>query len=432
VATLTKDHSPLRNDPRINDLIGPRLAAIGAKAPIFAGVGLVLCLAGLVMSPATFFQSYLYAFMFWFGVTIGSTAWLMLHHVTGGGWGFILRRPFEAATRCWPYVLGMFFPIIIAMVLSMGNGHHGLYEWADNSIVSHDKILSAKAGYLNPTGWLLRAAIYFGIWFTLAHFLNKWSRDEDASDDPTVRHKLSLMSSWGLILFLLTTTFATIDWVMTLEPHWYSSLWGAIFMVGQGHSTLCLMILLIRYLGHDLPVMKNIEKRYFRDIGNLMLAFTLLWAYTNYDQWLILYSANIAEEATWFMHRTTYGWQFVGALNIIFHFVIPFLFLLMSLTKVNIYNLAKLAGFLIIARHIDLWFYTVPTFRPVPFAPVDGNPFWFFADLGVPLLLGGIWLWAWSTQMRKANAPIVPVHDPRLEGYWPLPEMESKGVHAHG
>ncbi|HEX8463764.1 MAG TPA: hypothetical protein VF627_04030 [Abditibacterium sp.] len=434
MTTHSPDHSLNRTDTRINDLIGPRLGAIAAKAPIYAVVGLVLCVAGLILSPRTFFQSYLFAYMFWFGVTIGSMAWLMAHHVTGGGWGFLLRRPLEAATRCWPYILGMFVPLIVAMFLSMPDGHSGLYEWADGKIVGADKILTSKAGYLNPLGWLLRAGIYFTIWFALTHFLNKWSRDEDVTNDPMVRHRLSLMSGWGLILFLLTTTFATIDWVMTIEPHWYSSLWGAIFLVGQGHSTLCLMIILIRRLGHDLPVVKNVEKRYFRDIGNLMLAFTLLWAYVNYDQWLIHYSANIAEEATWHLHRTTFGWQYVGVANIAFHFVIPFLFLLMSLTKVNIYNLAKLATFLIIARHIDLWYYVVPTFRETPFSNM---PQALLADLGVPLLLGGIWMWAWSTQMRKANAPIVPQHDPRLEGFWPLPELETKAtgqreVHAHG
>jgi hypothetical protein len=372
--------------------------------------------------------------MFWFGVTIGSTAWLMGHHVTGGGWGFILRRPLEAATRCWPYILGMFVPLVIAMFLSMPDGHVGLYEWADSKIVNADKILIAKSGYLNPLGWLLRAGIYFVIWFGLAHFLNKWSRDEDESDDPRVRHRLSLFSGWGLIAFILTTTFATIDWVMTLEPHWYSSLWGAIFLVGQAHSTLCLMIVLIRRLGHDLPIVKNIEKRYFRDIGNLMLAFTLLWAYTNFSQFMIMYSANIAEEAEWYVHRTTYGWQYFGAALIILHFALPFLFLLMSLTKVNIYNLARLATFLIVVRHIDLFFYVVPTFRQHPWEGLPGGavPMAFLADLGAPLALGGIWLWAWSAQMRKANAPIVPLHDERLEGYWPLAEVESKGVHAHG
>ncbi|MBW3637587.1 MAG: hypothetical protein KY445_14165 [Armatimonadetes bacterium] len=435
MATLTQDHPEptQRTDTRINDLIGPRLAALGTKAPIYAIVGLVLCVAGLILSPGTFFQSYLYAFMFWFGVTIGSTAWLMGHHVAGGGWGFILRRPLEAATRCWPYILGMFVPLIIAMFLSMPEGHGALYEWADMKLVAGDKILTAKSGYLNPLGWLLRAGIYFVIWFALAHFLNKWSRDEDLGDNPITRHRLSLMSGWGLILFLLTTTFATIDWVMTLEPHWFSSLWGAIFLVGQGLSTLCLMIVLLKRLGGDLPIVQSIEKRYFRDIGNLMLAFTMLWAYTNFSQFMIQYSANIAEEATWQIHRTSYGWQYIGAANIALHFALPFLFLLMSLTKVNIHNLARLATFLIVARHVDLWFYVVPTFRQSPFSNM---PQALLADLGVPLLLGGIWLWAWSGQMRKENAPIVPQHDPRLEGYWPLPEMANaemrKETHAHG
>ncbi|HEX9998119.1 MAG TPA: hypothetical protein VGB45_13350 [Abditibacterium sp.] len=456
MATLIKEHSPehdggngavelvgARTNERINDLFGPRLAVLNSKAPIFAGIGLVLCVLGLVLSPKTFFQSYLFAFMFWFGITIGSMAFLMLHHVTGGGWGFILRRPMEAATRCWPFVLGMFVPLVIAMFLSMPDGHVGLYEWADSKIVSSDKILTSKAGYLNPLGWLIRAGIYFTIWFTLTHFLNKWSRDEDTSDDPRVRHRLSLLSSWGLIAFVLTTTFATIDWVMTLEPHWFSSLWGAIFLVGQAHATLCIMIVLLRHLGHDLPLIKNIEKRYFRDIGNLMLAFTLLWAYTNYSQFMIMYSANIAEEAEWYVHRTTFGWQYFGLFLIILHFVLPFLFLLMSLTKVNIYNLARLATFLIVVRHIDLFFYVVPTFRqtplsgtPIPGLPGNLSPFAFLADFGVPLLLGGIWLWSWSGQMRKANAPIVPQFDERLEGFWPLPEADEKftrkEVHAHG
>ncbi len=418
-----------RTDTRIGDLIGPRLAVLTAKAPIFAAIGAVLTVAGLLLSPTTFFQSYLFAFMFWFGVTIGSMAWLMTHHVTGGGWGFILRRQLEAATRCWPYVLGMFVPIVIAMFLSMADGHHGLYEWADPNIVKDDKILTAKYGYLNPLGWLLRAGIYFTIWFTLTHFLNKWSREEDLSDAPIIRHRLSLMSGWGLILFLLTTTFATIDWVMTIEPHWYSSLWGAIFLVGQGLSTLCLMIILVRRLGHDLPVIKSIEKRYFRDIGNLMLAFTLFWAYTNYSQFMIQYSANIPEEASWQIHRNQFGWQYVGLANIILHFALPFTFLLMSLTKVNIYNLARLATFLIVARHIDLWFYVVPTFRQHfgDSFPGGATPFAFVADLGVPLLLGGIWLWQWSVQMRKENAPIVPQFDPRLDGFWPLPEVGADG-----
>ena len=175
---------------------------------------------------------------------------------------------------------------------------------------------------------------------------------------------MSLLSGAGLVIYLLTVTFAAIDWLMSIEPHWFSALFGAIILVGQALSTLCMMILMVRHLAGGTTILNKIERRYFRDVGNLMLAFTLLWAYTNYSQFMIQYSGNIAEEATWQIHRTQYGWQFFGLGNIILHFALPFLFLLMSITKVNIRNLAKLAAFLICARFIDLFFYVVPTFRP--------------------------------------------------------------------
>ena len=412
--------------------------ALIAKAPIAIGIGGVLTLLGLVFSSRSFFQSYLFAFMFWFGITLGSTAWLMAHHVVGGGWGFLLRRPLEAATRVWPWVLGMFVPLAIAMFLSMAHGHevvdghthNSLYHWADPHVVEEDAILQKKAGYLNPLGWLIRAGVCFVIWFGLSFLLNKWSRQEDESPSPLPRHKLSMWSSVGLIIFLITVTVASIDWVMTIEPHWYSALWGAIFLVGQGLSTLCVMVVLIYSLMRDTPLFKGIETRYFRDVGNLMLAFTIFWAYTNFSQFMIQYSANIAEEATWQLNRTTEGWQYFGAINILLHFALPFLFALSSLTKVNMSNLRKLALFLIFARFVDLFFYVVPTFR---ISPLDGTPlgsvniyqFAFLADLGLPILLGGLWVWAWAWQMKKVNAPVVPIYDQRIEGLWPLEAAEE-------
>jgi hypothetical protein len=459
VATL---NSGRNESPNINELIGDRLTALAAKAPLFIGIGAVLTVVSFALNamqrgalPASqaFFQSYLFAFMFWFGVTLGSTAWLLGHHVTGGGWGYLLRRPLEAATRNWPVVLAMWVPVFIAMLLSMANGHNGLYEWADQHLLANDHVLSKKVGYLNPIAWTVRALLYFVIWFVIAHLLNKWSRKEDETDDPYVRHNLSMWSAVGLIFYVITVTFATMDWVMTLEPHWYSSLFGAIFLVGQGHSTLCIMMILIKLTGGQTDLMKRVESRYFRDVGNLLLAFTLLWAYTNFSQFMIQYSANIAEEAEWFVNRTQYGWQFFGAGNIIMHFVLPFLMLLMSINKVNLNNFVRLAAFLLVVRHIDLLYYVVPTFRhsvlsSTPFSMTTASggtvgaeyPWAFLADIGLPLLLGGIWILAWATQMKKTNAPLVPVYDARLAPYWPLeegaehlsPERHRKGVTAHG
>ena len=438
MATLTQDHlehAPRthgRTDTRINDLIGARLEALGKKAPLYAVVGLVLCLAGILFSPQTFFQSYLYAFMFWFGVTIGSTAWLMGHHVAGGGWGFLLRRPLEAATRVWPLTFALFVPLAIAMFLSMADGHAlgALYHWADPHVVAADPVLQKKYAYLNPLGWLVRAGVCFVIWFGLSYLLNTWSREEDVTDSPIPRHKLSMWSGFGLVIFLITVTIASVDWVMTIEPHWYSALWGAIFLVGEGLATLAIMVVLIYNLMKGTPLFERIETRYFRDIGNLMLAFTIFWAYTNYSQFMIQYSGNLAEEATWQLHRTTFGWQYFGAVNIVLHFALPFLFALMSITKVNMGNLRKLAMFLIFARFVDLFFYVVPTFRvhPTDGLPFPGAtyPFAFLADLGLPILMGGLWIWAWSSQLKKTNAPLVPLYDERIsDDVWPLEAAEE-------
>ena len=428
--------------PTVNQLCGGRLDGLLARAPIFMAIGAVLTVAGLVLSPTSFFQSYLFAFMFWFGITLGSTAWLMGHHVTGGGWGFLMRRPLEAATRTWPWMLGMFVPLVIALFLSSAHGHGSLYEWADPKIVAADPVLQKKLAYLNPLSWLLRAGIYFVIWFALARLLNLWSREEDASTSPLPRHKLSMWSGLGLVIYLLTVTFAGIDWLMTIEPHWFSALFGAIVLVGQGLATLAVMVVLIYALLAGTPLFKSIETRYFRDVGNLMLAFTLLWAYTNYSQFMIQYSGNLVEEAGWQLNRTTHGWQFFGAINIVIHFALPFLFLLMSLTKVDPGNLRKLAYFLIFARMWDMFFYVVPTWRLHPWdgLPLPGStyPLAFLADIGLPILLGAIWVWAWAGQMKKTNAPIVPVYDPRIEGSWPIQAADEtanvgyKEANAHG
>lgn len=418
--------------PTVNQIIGPRLTALIARAPIFIGIGAVLTIIGLIASPRSFFQSYLFAYMFWFGITMGSMMWLMAHHVTGGGWGFLLRRPLEAATRVWPLTLGLFFPLVVAMILSARDGHAlgSLYHWADSHVVASDPVLQKKIAYLNPTAWLFRAAICFAIWLGLAHLLNKWSREEDVSPSPLPRHRLSMWSALGLVIGLFSLTVASIDWVMSIEPHWYSALWGAIFLVGEALATLAIMVVLIYNMMKGTELFKSIETRYFRDIGNLMLAFTIFWAYTNYSQFVIQYSANLAEEATWQLHRTTHGWQFFGAVNIVLHFALPFLFALMSITKVNMANLRKLAIFLIFARFVDLFYYTVPTFRVSPGdgLPIPGAtyPFAFLADIGLPILLGGLWIWAWASQMKKTNAPLVPAYDERIgDDAWPLGAAEA-------
>lgn len=423
---------------RIDDLIGPRLRSLSALAITVGGVGALLSILGLFLSPDTFFQSYLVAFIFWFGVTIGSLAWLMCHHITGGGWGFILRRPLEAATRNFPLVFVLWLPLVAAVLMG-SHSLHPLYIWTNpspagvRSILPPEgqaaavavsaaliKNLALKAAYLNPTQWIIRGLFCFAAWILGSMLLNQWSRQEDATPDEWIRNRLSTFSGFGILIFLVTTTFAAVDWIMSLEPTWSSALFGCIFLISQGHSTLCLMVVLLKRLVGDSDLLKKYEKRYLRDIGNLILTFTLLWAYSNYSQWLIMYSGNLNNEAGWFVHRTTGGWQYWGGTIIILHFALPFLFLLMSAMKVNLSNLSKLALFLIVVRFADYFYFVVPSFqatRPSPLSGLPGGvaPWAFLADLGLPLFLGALWIWSWSYQMMKTNATVVPVFDPRLD-----------------
>lgn len=389
-----------------NDLFGPRLGKLQTNALIAAVIGLVLCGIGFAMNPAQLIQSYLFTYMFWFGVTGGSLAFLMIHHCTGGGWGFVLRRPLEAATRNFPLVAIGFLPI------AFGISH--LYSWSNPETAKELHFQASKASYLSPGAFIARAVIYFLIFFVFTFFLNKWSKVQDERDDPLTAHKLNLLSAPGLVVYMLVMTLVAVDWVMSLNPIWTSSLFGVILVIGQGLSTLALMAVLIAYLaGQTELVAEEIPRRFVRDVGNLTLAFTLLWGYTNFSQWLIHWSGNMAEEVGFYVPRTTHSWLYLGAFIVAFHFFAPFLTLLSSGLKVKFTNLAKLGAFIILMRHLDLYWYVVPTFRQ---PEIQVNP----ADIGFPLLLGGIWLWSWANNIK--NQALVPLHDPRAVDHWPLRE----------
>lgn len=401
----------------LSDLVGPQLDRLQKGALVAGVVGVAAMVLGAILDPADFFISYLFAFMFWLGVTTGSLGWLMIGHVTGGGWAFILRRPLEAATRNLPLAFAMFVPILFGMGALYG-GHHG---W-NRPYEELDTILRHKNAYLNVPFFIARAVFYFVVWGTLAFFLNKWSRIHDERDDPAVAVRLNNWSAGGLLIFVLTMTFAAFDWMMSLEPHWFSSLFGVIIIVGQGLSTLALMTILIARLAGHTPFLQSLQEanpRYFRDLGNLTLAFTLLWAYTNFSQYMIYWSGNIAEEVEWFVHRARGGWGIVSMFLIVAHFALPFLVLLSSTVKVKINNLAKLAVFILFMRFVDLWWYITPTFRH------ELTLHWL--DIACPIGLGGIWLWAWARELKGRLA--VPVYDPRLRDDWPL---KLEGVAHHG
>jgi hypothetical protein len=392
---------------RISDLAGPRLQRLQSVALICAVIGLVLCVIGALVTPTSpgqpkllpLFTAYLFAYLFWIGVTCGSLALLMLHHVVGGGWGFLIRRFLEGATRLFIPMAVLFIPIVIGLI------GFNLYPWAHPG--PDDHVVHAKAEYLNVPFWIGRAVVYFVIWILFASFLNKWGATLDERADPEVYNRLNVVGAGGLVVYVLTITFMAVDWIMSLTPAWYSSIFALIVVVSQGLSTLALMMALLAYLIGDKPLATEVPSGYFRDLGNLMLAFTMLWAYMTFGQYLITYSGNTAEEVSWYLNRKQGGWGIISLALIPFHFALPFLILLLgSRVKRSPVRLGKVALYLIAVRFLDLFWWVTPTFR----THLGIWP----ADLGAPLLIGGIWLWLWAGQV--GDRYLVPLHDPRFEG----------------
>lgn len=393
------DISQLRSTTT-TELVGPRLQQLQTLAMGMAGVGLVLTGIGFLVNQAAFYPSWLYAYCFWLGVTTGSLALLMLHHTVGGGWGFLIRRMLEAATRLLLPMLILFAPVLLGM--------HVLYEWTHADEVARDPILQAKQSYLNTPFFVARTLLYFAVWGIFAYFLNKWGATQDERADPQITNRLNVMGAAGMVVYVLTVTFMTVDWLMSLTPHWFSSIYALLVVVTQGLSTLALMIVLFAYLLHDQPLVGELPNRYFRDLGNLMLALVLLWAYMSFSQYLIQFSGNLQEEVTWYVERRQGGWGLVSVFLIPLHFALPFLILLLgSNLKRNPRGLAKVGLFLVAVQLLNLFWWVAPTFRD-RFSVT-------LSDIGAPLLIGGIWLWLWAGQMRDKT--LVPAHDPRLEAH---------------
>jgi len=320
--------------------IDQRLYTVPTAVRRFGGTALVVGLVALaaaaviaaVSSGGTlrgfgdvFWRPYLVAYVLWTGVAVGSMSIMMLHHLSGGGWGVVLRRLFEAASRTLPLCLILFVPIVVAVLT------HTLYPWTMPEIAA-EAIIKKKAIFLNTPFFLARTLFYFAVWFALAYFLNKWSLAQDTEEDPrrsrSLRERMQNLSGPGILLFGLTVTFAGIDWIMTLEPEWFSTIFGLLIMAGFGLTSFAFAILAAVWLRGHGRLVEVYQPRHFHDHGKLLLAFVMIWAYFSFSQFLIIWSANLPEEIPWYLRRLRGGWQYVALGLIIFHFALPFVLLL--------------------------------------------------------------------------------------------------------
>jgi len=367
---------------------------------LVVGVVFTLLLAvGAFLDRAQFFHSYLVAYLFWTGIALGSLAILLLQHLTGGAWGLVIRRVLEAATRTIPLMAVLFVPIIL--------GAHQIYPWTHHEEMSRTPALEEKARlYLNLPFFSLRAALYFAIWLLFAYLLNKWSREQDLTGDGRFTRRMRMISAPGLLLFVLMVTFASVDWAMSLNPDWFSTIYGLLFVISWALSALAFVIAVVSLLSNREPMSRIVRPNHFQDLGKLMLAFVMLWAYLAFSQFLIVWSGNLPEEIQWYLPRLRGGLGAIAVGVVFFHFAFPFLLLLSASLKRDARKLLMLAGLILLMRLIDLFWMVAPEFSPERF-----HLSWM--DVVAPIGMGGLWLAMFAWQLSKRQ--LMPINDPQYD-----------------
>jgi len=380
--------------PPVVKLIGRRSLMIGAVASV---VAVILGFA----NPTVFMRGYLISYMDWLGVCLGSMVILMIRHLTGGGWGMVIRRILGAAMRTVPLMALLFLPIGFF-------GMHRLYPWAvpleavqNEKIWEHLRVDAFVRSYLNPGGFWLRAFIYFAIWGVLVYLLSKWSKEQNR---PPVRDnsaRFKAVSGPGLILFAFTVSFAAIDWVMSIDPTWISTIYGLLFVAGDLIAGLCFAVVIERILYRYKPMSLLLRPDFVHDHGKFMLTFVMVWAYFSFSQWLIIWAGNLPTEITWYMRRLNGGWGYVGLFLVLFHFAIPFGLLLSRPFKKDITRLVWLATWLLVAHYVDLFWIIEPNFS------ATFTVTW--ADLLIPFGMGGLWIAYFCRNLD--SLPLLPAYD---------------------
>jgi len=379
-------------------LNAPPMSGVQRLALIVGAAFMLLLVVGALVNRDQFFQSYLIGFTFWTGIAVGSLALLMLQHLTGGGWGFVIRRVLEAATRTLPLMAVLFVPVIL--------GAHSLYPWTHEAELASHPVVRGKTPYLNLTFFSLRAIIYFGVWITLAYLLNKWSLAQDRTGDKWFTKAMRVISGPGMVFLIFAVTFASIDWYMSLEPEWASTIYGFIYVAAWTLSALAFVIAVMAWLSKEQPLKNIVAPLHFHDLGKLLLALVMLWAYFAFSQYLIIWSGNLPEEITWYLVRTHAVWGTIIISVVILHFALPFLFLLSRGLKRDPNKLVIVALLILLMRVIDLFWMLKPAFSKEHFQLS-------WMDVVSPIAFGGLWMAFFVWQLGKRS--LIPINDPQYE-----------------
>ena len=369
------------------------------KALIVGVVCLAVTLIELFLAPVQFFRSYLFGVVFWLGIGLSSMGLLMLHHLVSGRWGFVLRRSLEAGARTLMWMAIFFIPVVIGM--------HKLYIWSHPSAVAASSMLQQKHFYLNTPFFIVRQIGYFGAWIIIALLLTRFSARQDETGDPDLVRRMRNVSGPGIAVYGFTVTFAAFDWVMSLDPSFFSTIYGMMFVITEAVGGMAFITLVAYFLSKREPISDIIKPSLFHDFGNLLMVFTILWAYLSFAQFLIIWSGNLQNEIPWYVSRINRNWEGIALALVIFHFAVPLLLLLQRVVTFQKRYLARVAGLLFVMSILDLFWLMVPSYEPK-------GPQFHWSDWLALIGLGGIFLTIYVSQLKRR--PLVPLHDPNFAG----------------
>lgn len=369
------------------------------NAALLIGIGgLLACGFGAASNARQFFASYLFGYLFWLGLALGCFTIAMIHYVTGGRWGYPIRRFLEAGFSTLPLMILLFIPICF--------GLHELYPWARADELAHEKVLARRLPYMEAPWFITRALVALLLWTAMAWLLRRWSLTQDATTDVRPSRRLRKLSGIGVLVFPLTATFVYVDWIMSLEKEWYSTIFAVIILAGQVLSAFAFATVLLKLFENEEPLSPSLSTLIYHQLGNLLLTFVLFWTYVSFGQLLIVYSANLPQEIKWYLHRIAGSWKIVVAIIAGLHFFVPFFLLLFRVMKKNPRYLVTIATTLFLVHLIAVYWLIAPTFHQTG---VELS----WLDFAAPVGVGGVWMATFLWLL--ARAPLMPRNDPRMQ-----------------
>ncbi len=402
-------HEYQTNVPIPDIRLGQKSASVERISGVVGGLGVFLCVAGFFSNRALFFQSYLFAFLYWGGFALGGLGILVLNHTVGGRWGVTSRRYMEAQMRTLPFILLLFLLMLL--------GLNQLYPWTHISAVADPVsrgILYHKQHYLNIPFFIVRTFIYFAIWWFWGMRVYRWSDRQDQTGDPTLKERMRAFSAPGCVIVTFTVTFAYIDWILSADAQFFSTIYGAMLLFGDVLQSFALAIVVLVLTSRGDRFGGRINSVFLHDIGNMMFAFTIFWTYLAVSQLIIVWPANLTQEIGWYLVRVRGGWKVLAAAVSLVMFLVPFLALLSQDRKRDPVRLMRVAIWILAARAIDMFWIVEPTFRTNGFAI-------YWTDFAAFIGIGGIWIYIFMGQLRRR--PLLPLRDPRV--MTPLPEAAA-------